>query len=438
MPFRIVVVLIGAICGAITSAIFPFLGLLQLLFLVFGRPQDDRPNVAPLHIPLMIVSVILLGLIFRADTSLTRILYSLKRLWVFLVLYALMVLSAFNNWTVLSHGQLDDFSPLVVLCILTVAMITTEKRLRAYVLVLVASGTYVMSRAIRSGSHIHEEIGTEHFDRMAIAKGGTVFGNSNYLALFMVITIFLSISLMGFYRKFWQRIALLSVTGGCTYVFFRANSRGASLALGAGIIVMWVMNKRKLRTGLLVIALVGIGSLLAPDSYWERLKTISTYQNDPSATLRIELWDIALTLIPERPILGVGPNNFLYYAPNSPHDAYLQMAAEVGLPAALVYISWLIVGLYTSFRARRLSEDGGYLYALSQGVFCCVLTVVVQGFTTGLAHREVAYVFVTLAISIRGFVTTDLTRNLDAAATSDGELQALSDGAPMMIGERPM
>ena len=65
MPFRILVILGGAIASAIAGATYPFVGLLALEFLTFGRPQHDRPNVELLHIPLIIVISVAVGLLLR-------------------------------------------------------------------------------------------------------------------------------------------------------------------------------------------------------------------------------------------------------------------------------------------------------------------------------------------------------------------------------------
>src|ERR1700759_1939540 len=102
MEFRIIVVLIGAVAGAITAAVSPYLGLLMLLFLNFGRPQDDRPNVEVLHVPMAITVAVLVGLFFRAGKSMPAILSAIKELKVVMFFYALMVLSAITHWTELS------------------------------------------------------------------------------------------------------------------------------------------------------------------------------------------------------------------------------------------------------------------------------------------------------------------------------------------------
>ena len=330
MPFRIIVVLLGAIGGAITAAVSPYLGLLMLLFLNFGRPQDDRPNVEPLHIPMTITVAVLVGVLFRLGRSMPAFLAAVKKLRIILLFYVLMVASAALHWTELSSNRVSDFTTLMCLCVLTLMLVTTEKQLRGYINMMLFSGFYVVVRVLRNPSKIVEHIAGEAYERAAIAKGGTVFGNSNYLALFMVLTIFLSITMMSFYRKLWQRILLMSLVGGAGYVFFQANSRGASLALAAGTLVLWLLSKKKLKAAVALVVLLSVAAALAPDSYWSRLSTVANYQEDASANDRLYLWNIALGLIPAHPVFGIGPDNFPLYAPNTPHNAYLQVGCEIG------------------------------------------------------------------------------------------------------------
>jgi putative inorganic carbon (HCO3(-)) transporter len=213
----------------------------------------------------------------------------------------------------------------------------------------------------------------------------------------------LSLALIACYKPFWVRALLLGIVGLGGYVFFLANSRGASFALISVLLVMWITSKRKIKGTLIGIVLLGAFALLAPDSYWERLQTVNHYQEDASSTDRVELWGIAMNLIPQHPILGVGFMNFTRYAYNTPHEAYLQIASEVGLPAVFVYIALLISGIYAAANARWLSapdrQDNPNVYAASQGILCCVVAVAVQGLTTGLAHREIVHVFICLAYS---------------------------------------
>lgn len=413
MPFRIIIAVIAEIGAIVGTIAYPYFGLLALLFMTFGRPQEDRPNIIALHIPLVLVLSIAAGTLGRLGTLMPIFLVGLKRLRMILIFFALMTISAVVSYTPLAAARLDEFTTVICLCLLTLGWVTMEERLRGYILVLLASGAFTIARAIRDPSTIVEQIGDQTFTRLTIGKETTLFGQTNYLALFTVMVIFLSITLMAYYRAWWQRGLLLALSAGGAYVFFRAQSRGASLALAAGMIFLWLIQGRKVRNAVLALVLVGAGALLAPQQYWDRLATIRNYQEDTSATSRLELWDTARQLIEKHPFLGVGPDNFVLYAPNSPHNAYLQVGSELGIPAMLVYIGILLAGLRAAWRARRISmrdeQGSAYLYAVSQGILCCQLAIVIQGFTTGLAHREFVYVFVTL-----GFLAESLAEQAHA------------------------
>jgi O-antigen ligase len=151
---------------------------------------------------------------------------------------------------------------------------------------------------------------------------------------------------------------------------------------------------------ILVIAVLALG----PQAYFDRLKTIVAYQEDASATDRLVLWDIGLGLIRDHPLFGVGPDNFVRYAFNTPHDAYIQAAAEYGIPAAIVYCAILISAFFASIGAIHLCKrlpEADDLRAAAVAVTCMLAHITVQGFTTGFAHREFVYIFVTLAYSTK-------------------------------------
>src|SRR5690242_7576517 len=98
MPFRILVVLLGGIGAALAAVAYPFVGLLAMLFLNFGRPQDDRPNIIALHLPMMITVAVLIGTALRLGSTIKPMLSGLKQLKVVFLLLALFVVSALNNW----------------------------------------------------------------------------------------------------------------------------------------------------------------------------------------------------------------------------------------------------------------------------------------------------------------------------------------------------
>lgn len=90
--------------------------------------------------------------------------------------------------------------------------------------------------------------------------------------------------------------------------------------------------------------------------------------------VRWGVWQAAWQMIRERPWLGVGPNHFLllhprYALPQSahlsdPHSIYLRVAAEWGVPAALLFFGWVVADLVRIWGLRQEP----YRWALAAGV----------------------------------------------------------------------
>ncbi len=128
------------------------------------------------------------------------------------------------------------------------------------------------------------------------------------------------------------------------------HSRGAFLALTATALWIAWRSGRLLRAFLVLVALAALFPLLAPQEVIERLSTIGDAK-ESSANARLMAWGTALRMVGEYPLLGVGMRNFqsrylefamLPPAPNQTsyvaHNSYLQIWAESGTPAFLVYM----------------------------------------------------------------------------------------------------
>jgi O-antigen ligase len=85
--------------------------------------------------------------------------------------------------------------------------------------------------------------------------------------------------------------------------------------------------------------------------------------------VRFELNEIAMRMISEHPIMGVGlnsfiprmeaydPKNVMEYFPATVHNLYLLEAAEVGIPGLLAFSSLFLSLLWTSWRRVRRIRD---------------------------------------------------------------------------------
>jgi O-antigen ligase len=285
---------------------------------------------------------------------------------------------------------------------------STESRIWGMLGAFIMAGVQISRDALTRTSWIKEQIHGHEYSRMNMTRLNGNFGSPNYTGLLMAVLIVMCLSFLRLRLPKARYVTVLKLAaapllGLFFYVFLKANSRGASLGLAASLFVYWLLQKKKLVSFLMLAVALTVGLALAPQDYFDRLKTITAYQDDASATSRLELWNIGLGLIHDHPMFGVGPDNFINYAFNSPHDAYIQAAAEYGMPAAILYCAIIISAFVSAIRTIHLCgrlPDGDDLRTTAVTITCMVTHITIQGFTTGFAHREFVYFFVALAYSV--------------------------------------
>ena len=220
------------------------------------------------------------------------------------------------------------------------------------------------------------------------------FGHPNQYAGFIAVLIPIAIALVAT-RGVSGRLRLLAATAlafalpALTFAY----ARGALLGLAVGAVV-WLALFR-LRYALAVaVAIAVAGVALAPSALQERV-------SDPAGGdlgLRADLWGSALDIYSERPLLGVGINNFEDgYAtlPSTlanasqrrllhqqqvltpPHAAnlYLNILAEQGLLGIVAFLGLALSSLATAYRGARIRDPAGRALCVALGVGLITLGV---------------------------------------------------------------
>jgi putative inorganic carbon (HCO3(-)) transporter len=180
--------------------------------------------------------------------------------------------------------------------------------------------------------------------------------------------------------------SLVILFGGCLVLTY---SRGAWISLLAIIGMYGVLCNRKIFWLLLLLPVIGF---FAHDALLERLMSIMN-PTDTSSTLRLALWESTIAMIMDKPFFGIGwgaywmvypdydffinnPNTKIFHA----HNMYLNIAAEIGIPGLLTFLSMM----YGHIRLA-LSSIGGAAQHWSSGVMLgivgAICGLIVNGFT---------------------------------------------------------
>ncbi len=219
--------------------------------------------------------------------------------------------------------------------------------------------------------------------------GGRAIGllqDANYFALLIAIAVPAAVlmavkgsSVLA--RLFWLAITFL-LLAGMTKTDSRSGLLVMVICLAIGIRHHWWRCRRisPKHFGFLMLGLVLVVPVLrysVPEDYIDRVKSLSVLKSgvnayqDASIGRRASYLLVGREMIGENPLLGAGPGTFpLHYAQSGyakafsaelvnpelyrrAHNTYLEIFAEMGIPAGMVFMLLIIAGLGNFRRARQ-------------------------------------------------------------------------------------
>ncbi len=215
---------------------------------------------------------------------------------------------------------------------------------------------------------------------------GTFF-NPNFFATYEMTVFMLAFGLLCFWGRAeaarWEKLFLWITACVTVVAFILAQSRGAFVAF-----VMAVSSVGLYRFGKVFVAVLLLGMLMSviiPTPLQHRLLTVG--RQDPYAFTRLEIWKNSLQRIGDYPWgAGLGMyqyTSFQYRFPiegaisqygkraESAHNEYLQMAVELGVVGAVVFlvgVGLLGQAIWETLRAPLESWERGALTGLAGGI----------------------------------------------------------------------
>lgn len=184
----------------------------------------------------------------------------------------------------------------------------------------------------------------------------------------------------------------------CAVSAIGTQSRGAFLAIGAMLAVLWWRSHGKLRLLMYFVVLIPVVLAFMPETWWARMDTIGSYQEDRSAMGRINAWTMAINIANDR-FLGAGfatSSSLIYnaYAPNPSyvlvaHSIYFQVLGEHGWVGLALYLAmWLSAYRMAGWLHRQGKGRPELQWAALLGSMAKVSLV---GFAVGGAFLSLAY-----------------------------------------------
>jgi O-antigen ligase/tetratricopeptide (TPR) repeat protein len=213
---------------------------------------------------------------------------------------------------------------------------------------------------------------------------------------------------------------LLSFSGVLiAFALLGTGSKGAFAAAFVAVTTFGLLGAGRgtalstvLRRGLVAAVLLGILAAVGFAPLRERLVQAFGYQS-MSGSFRVYTWRSTLQMAVARPLTGFGPGTFTHAFPRFAHAGFtrqahqtpLQLAAEHGIPAALLLLAGIFAAIGHLWRCAREAEGAPRL-----------LRAAAVGGALGLwVHNLVDYTFYVAAVHLAFWGMLGLAWPLDAA-----------------------
>jgi len=218
---------------------------------------------------------------------------------------------------------------------------------------------------------------------------------------------------------FRKRLLAYAVLSAPLIAMIGSGSRGSAIALALVIVASLFLHKR-LIIDAAALALVGFAALpfvRIPGSSFEYLGSLASAQSFGGLLdFRADLLEYGWRLLRQHPLIGAGIGGFRYSSPNPglykwPHDIFLELACELGIPAALIGGAIFAGAIRESFHQLRDAASPFFRLSMIAAALLCI--GVVAAVTTGNINSDRSiWLFVSLVFVIRAYRREDREHTL--------------------------
>ena len=299
---------------------------------------------------------------------------------------------------------------------LTILLITDQERLTKLVWVIVLSIGFFSIKGgvftILSGGGFR-----------VWGPPGSFIEENNALALSTLMILPMMYYLYKITEKNWIRYFLVFSMITSFVSALGSQSRGALLAVLAVAAFFWLKSSKKMVTGIVVILVAAGGYGFMPDSWFERMSTIQTYDEDASAMGRVNAWKYSINIANDR-LTGGGLKawtfeTFSQYAPNpldvhAAHSIYFGVLGDHGWVGLILYLMILILtwrSLSKIIKETKGATDHSEINMLARMTQVAFIAFFTGGAFLSLPYFDLPWFFVALTQILRRQLNERYTEN---------------------------
>ena len=208
------------------------------------------------------------------------------------------------------------------------------------------------------------------------------------------------------------------------------ESRGNAIAIALGLLLLFLLNNKKIRKILVLVPILAITLPLVPlpEGYEERIASAFAEKDEleASAASRPHFWQVAQDMVKDYP-LGVGPQCYREYynlydfsdghfgRNRDVHSSHFQILADIGYMGALLWVSMFTYAYWVLFRTRGLVKrnsekfENPFFYKhLCNALICSQSAAIFAGSFYSMGYNDLIWLNWGLAIIVSGLVNKEL------------------------------
>ena len=402
-------ILVTAIVFGVLPFIFrrPWIGILLWCWLGYMNPHRQTWGFA-YDFPFAFITAIVTIVAFLFSKEKKEMIWTRETVLLLMFIGWMFITTVFAFYSELAWLQWNKVWKIQLMIFLTVMIIKERQHLHWMIWVIALSlGYYGVKGGIFTILH-----GGQF---RVQGPSGTFFSGNNEMALVLAMLIPLIRYLHLQEPRKWVRLGLASAMVLSGIAAIGSQSRGGLVAMAAMGLFLWLKSRHKFFTGIYILVAVGAIHAVMPQEWYDRMYTIKTYQEDDSATGRINAWHTAFNVAKDR-VTGGGfdmfkPQVFREYAPDplrvhDVHSIYFEVMGEhgfigFGMFILLAVFAWLRANQV--IRACKNDPERKWAADLAAMIQVSLIGYGAGGAFLGLAYFDLTYHLMIVLVLVSKF-----------------------------------
>ena len=393
--------------------------LVFFTFIVYVAPQNAVPALQALYLGKLTMAVAILAYIGQRLSRGASILPAGTEFRLLGGFFILGVCSVpFSMWP---GGSVDVMSDLfvksMVVCVLTAQLLTSVKRFKQMLWCVLLFG---FATAI---------IGLLEYQKGRVIEGyrlyGTwagISGNPNDFSLTLNLIIPFAVALYMLTTRFVHKMVIIGFLVFAVLGILLTYSRSGFLTL-ATIMALALLkftaggSRQKFVFPILLLGIAFIA--FAPEGYGTRIESIFDSSKDQvgSSQVRVNAMRYSLESMAEHPLFGVGLGmNILGIKDlgmgwQHVHNVYLQIGTEMGVPAMIIFVIFLLKVLGTVRRVEKQFKRSGEIVDIQVLAVACQISLaafMIAAFFYPVAYHFYMYYVAGFCLAIKQIAETSV------------------------------